>query len=287
MKVGFIDYFLDEWHANQLFGWLKEASGGEVYPAYAYGMVDGFEVPGFENRMSNQAWAKSKGVELLDTIEEVIEKSDVLMVLAPNHPETHEKLADAALKSGKITYVDKTFAPDVASAKRMIEKAEKYQTPMFTSSALRFAKEFKELNRDEIQMIGVRGSGVYHVYCIHQIEIAVSLLGTGAKRIMAVGGTEKPGIIIEYEDGRCAILQQCGQGCDYDLAINYKDGENTTFIPNCTEYFTGFAKCLVEFFRTGEPPVPYEETLEVISIRERSFEALENPGTWIDMKNED
>ena len=28
MKIGFIDYYLDEWHANKYPAWIKEASNG-------------------------------------------------------------------------------------------------------------------------------------------------------------------------------------------------------------------------------------------------------------------
>ena len=37
--VGFIDYYLDEFHANHYPQWLKEASGGELEVKYAYGKI--------------------------------------------------------------------------------------------------------------------------------------------------------------------------------------------------------------------------------------------------------
>ena len=36
MKIGFIDYYLDEWHANNYPEWIKEASGGEMTVGYAF-----------------------------------------------------------------------------------------------------------------------------------------------------------------------------------------------------------------------------------------------------------
>ena len=39
MQVGFIDYYLDEWHANNYPRMLKELTGGEVEVAYAYGQI--------------------------------------------------------------------------------------------------------------------------------------------------------------------------------------------------------------------------------------------------------
>ena len=39
-SIGFIDYFLDEWHANNYPTWLKEASKGEITVDFAYGAID-------------------------------------------------------------------------------------------------------------------------------------------------------------------------------------------------------------------------------------------------------
>ena len=36
MKLGFIDYYLDEWHANHYPTLLRELSGGEIEVAYAF-----------------------------------------------------------------------------------------------------------------------------------------------------------------------------------------------------------------------------------------------------------
>ena len=40
MKVGFIDYYLDEWHANHYPQLLQQKSGGRLEVAYAYGKID-------------------------------------------------------------------------------------------------------------------------------------------------------------------------------------------------------------------------------------------------------
>ena len=40
MKIGFIDYYLDEWHANNYPAMIDRASGGDMKVTYAYGMID-------------------------------------------------------------------------------------------------------------------------------------------------------------------------------------------------------------------------------------------------------
>ena len=43
------------------------------------------------------------------------------IVLSPDNPEMHEELATEVFKSGKLVYIDKTFAPDKETAIRIFE----------------------------------------------------------------------------------------------------------------------------------------------------------------------
>lgn len=40
IKIGFIDYYLDEWHANNYPEFIRKASGGKAAAVYAYGHID-------------------------------------------------------------------------------------------------------------------------------------------------------------------------------------------------------------------------------------------------------
>lgn len=153
IKVGFIDYYLDEWHANNYVHMLHDYSNGEVEAVYAWAEIDSPE-----GGLTTDAWCEKYGLTRMMTQEELIEKSDVLLVLAPRDPKKHEELANLALRSGKRCYVDKTFAPDHFAAKRMLDLAEHSGTPCWSSSALRFAEEYQAADKMNIMvsMHGVR-----------------------------------------------------------------------------------------------------------------------------------
>ena len=68
VKVGFIDYFLDEWHANNYPAWIAQRLGGKYKVCYAYGVIDSPRPGG----LTNKQWAEKYGVELLDSMEAVI-----------------------------------------------------------------------------------------------------------------------------------------------------------------------------------------------------------------------
>lgn len=275
-KIGFIDYYLDEWHANNYPRFIKECTKGEFEVAYAYAKIDSPL-----NGMTNKEWAMKQNVELLDTIEEVIDKSDVLIVLSPDNPEMHEELTDLPLKSGKPVYVDKTFAPDKETAIRIFKNAEKHGTPCFSSSALRFASELNDIEKGEIYKIYSEGPGTYEIYSIHQIEPVVMLMNCRAKRVMGLGDEKHPSIIIEFEDGRYAQIHQC-IGANYKLTLADMENRASEY-PITSDFFALFIKALVDFFKTGKIPVEHNQTIDVIAVREAGFDALKKPFSWINL----
>ena len=95
-KIGFIDYFLYEWHANNYPAFIKNLSD-EYEVCCAYGMIEASPHSG----VTNKEWSEKYNIPLVDTIEEVIEKSDYIVVLSPDNAEMHEELAHLPLASGK------------------------------------------------------------------------------------------------------------------------------------------------------------------------------------------
>lgn len=275
-KVGFIDYYLDEWHANQYPAWIRDATGGAMEVAFAYGMKDA------GHGLSNKEWCAKNGVTPCGTIEEVVARSDYLIVLSPDNPEQHEALAELPLASGKPTYIDKTFAPDRAAALRLFERAARHRTPLYSSSALRYAAEYAEVEREGIQVISSWGPGLLENYSIHQIEPIVALMGTEAKRVMYTGTAAAPALLIEFSGGRQATIQQPGPGCPFTMAVNYASGACRVVHP-ASDFFQSFIRDLARFFETGEAAVPPAETIAVISIIENGLIAAKQPYQWIEL----
>lgn len=274
-KIGFIDYYLDQFHANNYPEMIKKASDGRYEVAYAYGMVDA------EDGLTNKEWSEKYGVELLDTIEEVVEKSDVLIVMSPNNPEMHEQLCDLPLKSGKLVYVDKTFAVDKEAALRIFANAEEHNTPCYSSSALYFSTELNDIDTDKIVKLYSRGPGAYDVYSIHQIEPIIKLMKADPKRVMFLGDKSHPSMVIEFADGRLAQMHQ-GIWIDFEIAVT--DEENTMKIYTIkSDYFMLFIQSLVEFFDTGVAPVSHQQTVNVIATIDAGRKAALKPFEWVEV----
>ncbi|WP_339221421.1 hypothetical protein [Paenibacillus sp. FSL W7-1332] len=275
-KIGFIDLHLDQFHANKYPGWIEQASEHAMKVVYAYGKRDK------ENGLTNAAWSQEFGIELLPTIEEVVERSDYLIVLSPDNPEFHEELSQLPLQSGKPTYIDKTFAPDRETAIRLFDLAAKHGTPMYSTSALRFASEYRELDRSDIQTISSWGPGAFANYSIHQIEPIVSLMGASPKRVMYIGTPDSPALLIDFGNGRQATVNHLGDNCPFTLGLKNGDGGFKQVTPH-SNFFNLFIENLVNFFKTGKPAVNPAETVAVITIIEYGLKAADTPYVWLDL----
>ncbi len=277
--IGFIDYYLDEWHARHLPEWIANASDGEMRVACAYGLTDAPE------GLGNAQWCEEMGIELLDSIAAVVERSDYIAVLSPDHPEMHERLADLPLRSGKPTFIDKTFAPDRAAADRLFGLARAHGTPVFSSSALRYAPEYaaerERANGRRIETLCSQGPGRFGNYAIHQLEPIVALMGADARRIMFIGSRRTPALLIEYPDGRKATMHML-EDSPFRIAFQYGEGPSAVATAE-SDFFAPFVRDLVRFYRTGVPSVDPAETVAVIQLIEYGRKAAERPFEWLEL----
>lgn len=278
-KIGFIDYFLDEPHANNYSTQIEKITHGAMKVVNAYGMID---APGGR---SNQSWCDSKGITLFSSLEEIVEQSDCLVVLSPDHPEFHEQLAELPLQSGKPVYIDKTFAPDRAAAIRMFELAEKHGTPMYSSSSLRFASEYVGVDRESVATIHSLGPGKFDNYAIHQVEPIISMMGSDVQRVMSIGTSAYPSLLIGFADGRQAAMNHCGWECPFTIVLNYESGHSSVVRPE-SDFSDLFVKDLIAFLETGKPSVQADETISTITILEYGLKALQDPYHWIELPRE-
>jgi len=280
-RIGFVDYYIDEWHANNYPTFIRQSAYKD-----AFEVALAWEETTPAGRRPLDEWCREQGVGKAESVEEVTEKCDCIVVLSPDNAERHEDLADLPLQSGKPVYIDKPIAPSLAAAKRLFDKAEQHGTPMMSSSALRYGSAIEQAIRDQIagqavRSVSTRGPGEWEVYGIHQAEMLVMTLGTGATRVMACGNDRVNLLLVDYPDGRRGVIEQIPNhtfqlsaqlGADGSLAINEMD-----------DFFPRFIEAMLRFFETGVSLVPKVETLEIAALLEAGADALRTPGTWVDV----
>jgi len=280
-KIGFIDHFIDEWHANNYPALIRASQYPEQFDvALAWAEID---PPG---KLPLSEWCKGHGVRQAESLEQVVEECDCLVVLSPDNPERHEELAELPLRSGKPVYIDKPIAPSLAAAKRLFDRAAAHNTPMMSSSALRFGSALENALRDAIagqpvRFAATRGGGRFEVYAIHQLEMLVMALGIGATRVMQVGNADATLMVIHYRDGRRGAINLI-PGHPFQLSAQYGDGQ-ALVIDQMDDFFPRFIDAMLDFFATGVSPIPVAETLEVAALIEAGMTAFNTRDTWINV----
>lgn len=268
-KIGLIDLFIDEWHSNHLPEWIANAAGKDEFElAYAW------EEAPYPGRRDLQQWCRDNNVTPAQTIEEVVENCDVISVLAPANPEVHLRLAEIPLRSGKPLYIDKPFADSLASAEKIFELAEKYSTPLMTSSALRFSDELlagriQAMKPDLVHTTG--GGRSFAEYAIHQLEMIVSVMGTDIEDIELAGDADKVVLNLKYAGSRLAAAIYAAA---YPYTISAASATEMVIHQTATNLWPNFTNILLEFFATGVSPIPKAETLCIAEVLERSVAML-------------
>ncbi len=272
MSIGFIDYYLDEWHANRYPRLIEEKSRGDMRVTLAYGHIDS-PIGG----RTTEQWCSDMNIRRAASIDEVCEECDAIIVLSPDNCEMHELLCQKPLRTGKRVYVDKTFAPDYETAKRIFGVAEEYGTPCYSTSALRFAEEYCGIG--PVDALASWGPYAFETYAIHQLEPVMMLMRAKPEKLCCLPGRKSYTMLMAFPDGRAASVTGFEAGMPFTMNL-MSNGENR-MITVRSDYFGGFITNLVRFFDTGEGAVPHEETLNIMAARGAGVKALSRPGEWI------
>lgn len=273
-KIGFIDCFLSNWHANNYPAWIRESCqerGLEYEVAYAWAEV---EVSPRDGKTTDE-WCRENNVVRCNSIEEICEKSDVLFILAPTNPEKHLEYAKIALKYGKRTYIDKTFAPNYEQAAAIFALADQYGADCFSTSALRYGTELDTFEAP-VQVITTGAGRTPDEYIVHQVEMIVKLLGCNIKAVKTEKESDSRIVYsIAFEEGKSATAIW-DQSLPFSATVVNEKGEEDKKNIN-SPFFKILLDKIVVFFETGEVDFDRVETLTGMKLREHM---LANNGEW-------
>ncbi len=279
-KIGFVDYYISEWHANHYPEWIAEANkalGTDFEVAYAWAELETSPLDG----VTTAQWCEKFGVEQCATIGELCEKSDYIIVLAPSDPDKHLGYARQVFPYGKRTYIDKTFAPDYPTAKAIFDAAAPYNTAFFSSSALRYAEELKEMK--DLRSMFITGSGSnFEEYCIHLVEMAVKLLENPVEKVKVEAmGTQLICRLVAKNGAEAALLYS--PGYNYTVMAVPQEGKPCRQMIT-SAFFVNLLQDIIRFFETGEHSFDPAQTLEVMRIRDALLAAQKQDGQWLQVQ---
>ena len=236
-------------------------------------------VPGYTEEM------KKLGVEIVPSIAALIEQVDCVL-LETNDGRPHLEQVKPVIEAGKSVFIDKPLAGSLADCLAIYALAEEHQVPVFSSSSLRFSAGVQAVRSGAAG--DVLGCEAYSPcaleathpdlfwYGIHGVELLYTAMGPGC---VSVTRSSTPGTDVAvgtWSDGRIGTFRGIRNG---------KSGYGGTVFGSKAIQplggYDGYRPLVVEivkFFRTGESPIPAEETLELYAFMEAADESKRQEG---------
>lgn len=268
-RIGFVDFNLDNFHADIYLKLLR----GEL-------AARGFSVAGATalQEEPSKSWAQKNDVPYYDDIEQLNAHVDFYAVLAPSNPETHEALCRLVFPHAKPTYVDKTFAPDSATAERIFALADQHGVAMQTSSALRYTnvqERIKQLDEPLLHMVAWGGGSSFGEYAIHPLELIISSMGAEVERLMRRGTGDHSQLLLDFSAGRTAIANvYTNANTPFAAALTTAKGSEYIAVDS-SAIFRNTAAAMLDLFTQGKTAIDRRETLAIRQV----LDAAERPET--------
>lgn len=224
------------------------------------------------DRGTGEALARAFGIErVVDRMEDAADGADGV-IIADDITKKHHFRAKPFLRAGVPTFIDKPLASDVDEATELVDLAVKHGTPMMSASSLRYAKETEDLRANPGALGNIltattvcRGELIH--YGIHPLELAVSILGTGARSVHNVGREGQNIVKIDYRDGKSlALIVYAGISYLFQLNLYGDKGWRQVVVTDSAAFYSNLLRKVAEMCRSKRPPIPYAETLEIIQI---------------------
>ena len=233
------------------------------------------------------------GVEIVDSIDDLLEKVDVVLILSIDG-RPHLDQARPVFAAGKPVFIDKPIAASLTEAMVIFRLAREHDVPCFTSSSLRFAERTLNIRQDP-QLGELVGCDQYAPctlephhpdffwYGIHGVEPLLTIMGPGCVSVTRVHTEGTDMAVGVWSDGRIGTFRGIRQG--------QRGYGSTVFGTKGIVQgggFDGYEPLIVEivkFFKTGVPPVSEDETLEIFAFMEAADQSKRQGGCPVTLES--
>lgn len=266
-----------------------ELAGFRVVAAYPYGSKD------IENSYSRipeyTKEVKELGVEITGSIEDLLEKVDVVL-LETNDGKPRLEQAMKVIRAKKPFFIDKPVAASFKHIQKIYQEADKNEVPIFSASSLRYMSNAQAVRHDA--KIGkVLGCDAFSPatleaghpdlfwYGIHGVEILYTVMGPGCESLSRSSTAGADIVVGKWKDGRIGTFRGTRAG-KHQYGGTAFGSEGNLVLGNYEGYEPLVIK-IAEFFRTGVSPVDSAETLEIYAFMEAADESKRKGGASVEI----
>lgn len=245
-------------------------------------------------------------ITLAPSIEELCEGIDGVLVSSVDG-RAHLSQVRPVIAARKPVFVDKPFTASLRDAREIVRLAREHETPIFSSSALRFADDVATLVKDGragsivgASTFGPAPTEPHHPdlfwYGIHAVEMLYTLLGPGCERVTRVHTEGADVVVGQWQDGRLGVVRGIRKGDDSYGALAFgteaivgspslvpaaaSQTPNDSAVP---PIYHGLVTAIIEFMRSGKPPVTPDETVEIIAFMEAAETSKARGGAPVEL----
>ncbi len=258
--------------------------GGKIVAAYKGGSPD---LEASASRVDNytRQLEQEFGVKIVSTIEELCNEVDaVLLTSVDGRP--HLEQVKPVFKAGKRVFIDKPLAGSLADAKAIAALGKESGVPWFSSSSYRFYESLQELKKQDVgEVRGAISYGPCHLepthpdlfwYGVHPTEALYTIMGTGCETVTCAKTDQFHVVTGVWADGRVGTLYGLRTGSEPHKVTVF--GTTAVAEQQGSGNYAPLVREIIQFFRTGIPPVSPEETLEMFAFMEAAHESIRRNG---------
>jgi predicted dehydrogenase len=264
-------------------------NGYRVVAAYPQGSED---IPSSVERIPRYTEeVQAMGVEIVDSIDALLEQVDFVL-LETNDGRPRLEQAMPVLKANKRIFVDKPVTASLEDAVALYQAAERYETPIFSSSSLRFMSKAQQVRHDALvgEVTGAMAFSPASLepnhpdlfwYGIHGVETLFTVMGTGCQSVSRTHTPDTDVVVGKWADGRLGTFRGTRSGKHDYGGVAFGTEGNAVLGPY--EGYKGLVLKIAAFFQSGEPPVSPEETLEIYAFMEAADESKRRDGAEVSL----
>ena len=274
--IGFATTFNDPSSPNHV-------PGARIVAAFTGGSPD---LPQSRDRIENftRQLREKYGIEIVGTIGELCSRVDGVLLTSVDG-RVHLAQAREIINGHKPMFIDKPLAATLEDAREIARLAKEAGVPWFSTSTLRYS--VVALKTADLNGVDVWGPGPleehHHVdlswYAIHEAEMLFTLLGTGCEEVTRVESADTTVVACRWKDGRIGTMRALRPYSDYGVVLFRKDAKGQTSQASTVRTTQDeLDRDLLKFFASGVPPVPNDETLELIAFLDAAQRSKEGGG---------